>query len=114
MSRWLVTSAVAAIIANASSAAVADDQQPQPTDVGEVSTSGHNTQTVVKPSPETDRAGPLAEKKDAANIVDAQPLSEIVKLPDVNMAEALQRVPGISIEEDTGEGRFTYAAWTQI
>jgi TonB-dependent receptor len=35
-----------------------------------------------------------------------QPLSEIIKLPDINTAEALQRIPGISLETDTGEGRF--------
>ena len=35
-----------------------------------------------------------------------QPLSEIVKLPDINTAEALQRIPGISLETDSGEGRF--------
>jgi hypothetical protein len=41
-----------------------------------------------------------------AQTIDVQPLSEIVKLPDVNMAEALQRIPAISLETDSGGGRF--------
>jgi len=28
------------------------------------------------------------------------------KLPDVNTGEAIRRVPGISLETDTGEGRY--------
>ena len=58
------------------------------------------------PSATTTRAAAIEEKKQAPNIIDVQPLSEIVKLPDINIAEALQRVPGISLETDSGEGRF--------
>ena len=48
----------------------------------------------------------LKLKRDAANLVEVQPQSQIRKLPDVNVAEALQRVSGVSLESDTGEGRF--------
>lgn len=58
------------------------------------------------PSATTTRAAALEEKKLAPNVIDVQPLSEMIKLPDVNLAEALQRIPGISLEIDTGEGRF--------
>ena len=54
----------------------------------------------------TTRQAALTEKQQAPNILDVQPLSEIQKLPDINMAEALQRIPGISLETDSGEGRF--------
>jgi TonB-dependent receptor len=47
-----------------------------------------------------------AVKRDAPNVIDIQPVTEIQKLPDVNLAEALQRVPGVSLETDSGEGRF--------
>ncbi|MFX4404591.1 TonB-dependent receptor plug domain-containing protein, partial [Acinetobacter baumannii] len=40
------------------------------------------------------------------NIVNIQPAEEIVKYPDFNAAEALGRVPGVSLAIDTGEGRF--------
>ncbi|MBV8404352.1 MAG: TonB-dependent receptor [Gammaproteobacteria bacterium] len=80
---------------------------PTETDIGRVTTGpGQGENETVVPSATTTRAAALEEKKQAPNIIDVQPLSEIVKLPDVNMAEALQRVPGISLETDSGEGRF--------
>lgn len=45
-------------------------------------------------------------KREAPNVIEIQPVAEIQKLPDVNLAEALQRIPGISLETDSGEGRF--------
>jgi outer membrane receptor for ferrienterochelin and colicin len=46
-------------------------------------------------------------KQNAPNVVlEVQPVTEIKKLPDVNLAEALQPVPGVSLESDSGEGRF--------
>ena len=48
----------------------------------------------------------LRLKRDSANLIEVQPQSEIRKLPDVDVAEALQRVSGISLETDTGEGHF--------
>ena len=40
------------------------------------------------------------------HIVSAVMADDIGKLPDDNAAEALQRVPGVSIERDQGEGRY--------
>lgn len=45
-------------------------------------------------------------QQDAPNLVNVQPATEIRKLPDVNAGEAVRRIPGISLESDTGEGRF--------
>jgi TonB-dependent receptor len=45
-------------------------------------------------------------QKLSPNVVSVQPQSQIQKYPDVNVAETLQRVPGVSLETDTGEGRF--------
>src|SRR5438132_805105 len=45
-------------------------------------------------------------KKSAYNIVEIQSAETIAKYPDFNAAEALSRVPGISLSTDTGEGRF--------
>ena len=47
-----------------------------------------------------------AAQEDAPNLVNLTTAAEIRKLPDVNAAEAVRRVPGISLETDTGEGRF--------
>ena len=45
-------------------------------------------------------------KRQAQIILDIAPLDQIRSMPDSNAAEALQRLPGISLEADTGEGRF--------
>lgn len=45
-------------------------------------------------------------KKDAPNVMDMQSLQSIRALPDVSAAEALGRIPGVSLESDSGEGRF--------
>jgi TonB-dependent receptor len=46
------------------------------------------------------------EQLKALNLVNVQPAEEIVKYPDFNAAEALGRIPGVSLSSDTGEGRF--------
>jgi TonB-dependent receptor len=38
---------------------------------------------------------------------------EMEKFPDINTAEALQRIPGISISRDQGEGRFVFIRGTE-
>lgn len=48
----------------------------------------------------------LDKQRYADNVISAVNSDAIGKLPDINAAEALQRVPGISIERDQGEGRF--------
>ncbi|MFD2431379.1 TonB-dependent receptor plug domain-containing protein [Sphingobium scionense] len=48
----------------------------------------------------------LAEKRKATNVVDVVKAEDIGKFPAQNIAEALQRVPGVSIVRDRGEGVF--------
>jgi iron complex outermembrane receptor protein len=45
-----------------------------------------------------------SRKRDASQILDSIVADAIGKLPDTNTAEALQRVPGIQINTDLGEG----------
>ncbi len=45
-------------------------------------------------------------KREAASFVDAISSEDVGKLPDQNVAEALQRVPGVAIERSRGEGNF--------
>jgi len=47
-----------------------------------------------------------AAQQEALNLVSITTAEEIRKLPDVNAGEALARLPGVSLESDTGEGRF--------
>jgi TonB-dependent receptor len=43
-------------------------------------------------------------KRDASGVVDAISAEDIGKFPDTNLAESLQRVPGVSINRVAGEG----------
>lgn len=47
----------------------------------------------------------LAVKRNSTGIVDAISAEDIADFPDLNLAEALQRVPGVQIDRDGGEGR---------
>ncbi len=48
----------------------------------------------------------LQRKRSAENILDAVSADTVGKLPDFNAAEAIQRLPGLSVEVDQGEGRY--------
>jgi len=52
------------------------------------------------------QARALQQKRAAANIMDAISADAVGKFPDGNAAEALRRVPGVSLEIDQSEGRF--------
>ncbi|WP_372017244.1 TonB-dependent receptor [Pseudoxanthomonas sp. 10H] len=44
-------------------------------------------------------------KRGEAGVVDAIVAEDIADFPDLNLAESLQRIPGVSIDRDGGEGR---------
>ena len=52
------------------------------------------------------QARALQQKRSAANITDIVSADAVGKFPDGNAAEALRRIPGVSLEIDQGEGRF--------
>lgn len=45
-------------------------------------------------------------KRNAVGVVDSIASEDLGKLPDQNVAESLQRVPGVTIDRNRGEGRF--------
>jgi TonB-dependent receptor len=47
-----------------------------------------------------------AEKRNADNFVEALQANDVGKLPDQNVAEAVKRLPGLSVANDQGEGRY--------
>nr|WP_298723462.1 TonB-dependent receptor [uncultured Steroidobacter sp.] len=47
----------------------------------------------------------LAAKRDSVNFTDSISAEDVGKLPDNNLAEALQRVPGVQISRTNGEGQ---------
>jgi len=48
----------------------------------------------------------LDVKRDSNQVVDAISAEDIGKFPDTNIAESLQRITGVAIDRDGGEGRF--------
>src|ERR1700741_2076817 len=63
---------------------------------GELVVTGHRA---------TEARGVDAHRK-ADNLVDTLYANDVGKLPDQNVAEALHRLPGISVANDQGEGRY--------
>lgn len=49
--------------------------------------------------------GAIDTKRRSANIVDAIKADDMASFPDANLAESIQRIPGVSIQRDAGEGR---------
>src|SRR5262245_17336648 len=47
----------------------------------------------------------IEEKRDADVMVDAINAEDIANFPDANLAESIQRLPGVSIDRENGEGR---------
>ena len=48
----------------------------------------------------------LAEQRNAANIKNVVDAAQMLKFPDMNAAQAISRIPGITLQRDQGEGRY--------
>ncbi|MDC7684179.1 TonB-dependent receptor [Asticcacaulis sp. BYS171W] len=71
-------------------------QEAKPdTDVTEVVVKGYRSSL----------AKALSIKRNSTGVVDSIIAEDIAKFPDNNLAESIQRVPGVSISRDQGEGR---------
>jgi TonB-dependent receptor len=68
--------------------------------------------TVVAPILEG-QAKALNQQKNAANIKNVVSGDQIGSFPDPNAAEAVQRVPGVAIQRDQGEGRYVLVRGTE-
>jgi len=69
------------------------------------STAEAQTQDIVVTGFRQSLRSALNVKKQATGVVDGINASDIASFPDANLADSLQRIPGISIERDGGEGR---------
>ncbi|MCP9221387.1 TonB-dependent receptor [Erythrobacter sp. LQ02-29] len=88
-----------------SQAAFAQEVIPNGADAGDPSEVGLNEDNVIVV---TGIRASLAEsqriKRDAQGVVDAISAEDIGKFPDTNLAESLQRITGVSIDRQNGEG----------
>jgi TonB-dependent receptor len=78
---------------------LADDQPAAPGD------SGAEGQEIVVTGFRASLQNALNIKRQSNQIVDAITAEDIADFPDANLAESIQRLPGISIDRDNGEGR---------
>src|SRR5262245_17632601 len=69
--------------------------------------------TVSSPLIEDAQARALNQQKTAMNITNVVSADQIGSFPDPNAAEAMQRIPGISIQRDQGEGRYVIIRGTE-
>jgi TonB-dependent receptor len=59
------------------------------------------------------QARALNQQKNASNIANIVSADQIGSFPDPNAAEATQRIPGVSIQRDQGEGRYVIIRGTE-
>ncbi|RFP18702.1 MULTISPECIES: TonB-dependent receptor [unclassified Duganella] len=68
--------------------------------------SGDAIQVIVVDAQRATNSNARQAQEQAPNLINLMTAAEMRKLPDVNIAESVRRIPGISLETDTGEGRF--------
>src|SRR6478736_3904077 len=98
-SNWMTTTMLAtgllAVAAGRAMAADAAPAQPSPDEVETIIVTGFR--------------GSLAHardlKRDAVGATDVIVSEDIAAFPDLNLAESLQRIPGVTVSRDSGEGR---------
>jgi TonB-dependent receptor len=59
------------------------------------------------------QARALNQQRSAPNIMNIVAADQIGTFPDLNAAEAISRIPGVSIERDQGEGRYVLIRGTE-
>ena len=98
--------AVAALMAFGGPAAHAQQAAPPAgASAGQRANDGSPIEEVVVSGYRRSLEASLDIKKDAVGSVDAIVAEDIAKFPDLNLAESIQRIPGVSIARDAGEGR---------
>lgn len=77
----------------------------QPDEVQEPAASGDGGTEIVVTGFRASLRSALNEKRQSNVQIDAINAEDIADFPDANLAESLQRLPGVSIDRDNGEGR---------
>jgi len=85
-------------------AAIAQEAAPAPvqTDPADATTVDEIVVTGIRASQQQS----IDIKREAVGVVDSIASEDLGKLPDQNVAESLQRIPGVTIERNRGEGRY--------
>ncbi|MDT8760861.1 TonB-dependent receptor [Sphingomonas psychrotolerans] len=97
--------AVALALAAGQAAAQTSDPAPAATDEQVAPADEQQGEEIVVTGFRQSLQAALNVKRNSVAAVDAIVAEDIAKFPDQNLAESLQRIPGISIQRDAGEGR---------
>lgn len=71
-----------------------------------------NQEVVVSANLEGDVAS-VNEQRTSPNIVDVQTASQIMSLPNANIADAVGRMPGVTLQRNEGEGQYVQIRGTE-
>ena len=93
--RVAVQAILGVVSCSAASGAFAQASSPTPESLEEVVVTGYRQSLSVA----------LDSKRASTESIDAIVAEDIADFPDLNLAESIQRVPGVSIARDGGEGR---------
>ena len=72
-----------------------------------------NLQVLVTADRPSAEAAAVNEQRTADNLVQVLPADVIRSLPNANMADALGRLPGVTLERDEGEGKYVQVRGTE-
>lgn len=95
LARLVASASAGALLIGAAGAAHAQSAEPEDDVVDEIVITGFRASL----------GEALDIKRDSIVAVDAIVAEDIADFPDLNLAEAIQRVPGVAITRDAGEGR---------
>ncbi len=99
---------VAAALSFTAGAAFAQEQaapQPAPAPAAEAAAEDSQVEAIVVTGYRAAVQSALNLKRNSNTMVDAINADDIADFPDANLAESLQRLPGVSIDRENGEGR---------
>ena len=85
--------------------AMAQEAVAQPATAAQEDVAGDQVADIVVTGFRQSLGAAINLKRQTVGSVDAIVAEDIAKFPDQNLAESLQRIPGISIQRDGGEGR---------
>ncbi|AUW60030.1 TonB-dependent receptor [Sphingobium sp. SCG-1] len=104
--KWLCAVSGAALAVGAVAPALAQTTGAEsPPAADQAAPAEEQTQDIVVTGFRQSLGAAINLKRETVSSVDAIVAEDIAKFPDQNLAESLQRIPGISIQRDGGEGR---------
>ncbi|MEO6388001.1 MAG: TonB-dependent receptor [Croceibacterium sp.] len=86
-------------------AALAQNAQPVTASTPSAANAATDANTIIVTGFRASLNSAVNEKRESVTIIDSINAEDIADFPDANLAESIQRLPGVSIDRDNGEGR---------